>query len=434
MRDALILVVLVVATIWALRRPWIGVMSWTLVSLMSPHTQFGYSAAAWPVAIGVALTTLFGLLITKQRQNPMVGPGPWCLLGFCIWICVTLPFSMYFSESYPLWERSIKIFLMIFVTLALIDDKKKLNVFVWVIVISIGYYGVKGGVFTILTGGNHRVWGPGGFIEGNNEVALAVITTIPLMRYLQTQMTSRVASLAMTIAMGLCVVTVLGTYSRGALFGLAFMGGFFWLKGSRKLVWGILIIAMTLAGLSLMPDPWWERMETIRMYQSDASALGRINAWWLAFNVAKDRLFGGGFMIWSAPVFLRYAPVPDDVHAAHSIYFQVLGEHGFIGLFLFLSIGVSTWLSALRLAKAAQNRPELRWARELGAMAQVSMIAYAVSGAFLSLAYYDLPYDVMIVVTLALRFVRAEQAQTSPITPTTPTPAQQLSQRMSRAR
>ena len=45
-------------------------------------------------------------------------------------------------------------------------------------------------------------------------------------------------------------------------------------------------------------------------------------------------------------VFAIYAPDPTDVHAAHSIYFQVLGEHGFVGLGLYLLLGVLTWRDA----------------------------------------------------------------------------------------
>ena len=63
--------------------------------------------------------------------------------------------------------------------------------------------------------------------------------------------------------------------------------------------------------------------------------MGRINAWTMALNLAKDNFFGGGFSIYESAVFARYAPDP-EARAAHSIYFQVLGEHGFVGLFLFL--------------------------------------------------------------------------------------------------
>jgi probable O-glycosylation ligase (exosortase A-associated) len=145
--------------------------------------------------------------------------------------------------------------------------------------------------------------------------------------------------------------------------------------------------------------------------------MGRINAWWMAWNLAKDRLLGGGFEIYNFTVFSMYAPDPMAVHAAHSIYFQILGEHGFIGLGLFLMLGIMTWRTAGKLMKIGSKDTAFRWTHDLGAMAQASMVGYAVGGAFLSLAYFDLPYNIMIVVILAKYF--AEQQQNAPITNTT---------------
>lgn len=409
MRDLLILALLIVFTLWALKAPWIGVMGWTLVSLMSPHNEFGYAAATWPVATGFAVATLIGTLFTRERQNPLWGMAPKWLLAFVVWTCITLPFSMLFAQSLPLWERSAKIYLMAFVTLALLDNRHKLNVFIWVNVVAVAYFGVKGGVFTILTGGNYRVWGPGGFIQGNNEVALAVLTVLPLIRYLQAQMSNRWAVYAATGAMLLCVATAVGTQSRGALVGLICMGAFFFIKSDRKFLAGVAITLIILVGLPMMPEAWWERMNTIKTYEEDQSALGRINAWGMAFNLAKDRLFGGGFMVSSDPIFLIYGPDPTRVHAAHSIYFQVMGEHGFVGLFLFLGIGVATWWAARDLIRIGRQHAEHKWCADLGAMVQVGMIAYATAGAFLSLAYYDLPYNIMIMTVVAQRLVRAQR-------------------------
>ena len=263
-------------------------------------------------------------------------------------------------------------------------------------------------LFTIVTAGNYRIWGPGGFIGGNNELALALIVVIPLMRYLQLQQDNKWVKRGLTAAMGLSAIAALGTYSRGALLGVAAMGLFFWIKSDKKFVWGVLIILLGIVALSLMPEQWWDRMNTIKTYDGDDSALGRINAWWMALNLAKSNLLGGGFMIYEKAVFEIYAPDPLRVHAAHSIYFQVLGEHGFIGLFIWLSIGVATWLTARSLIKHGKSDPRYEWAGLLGAMVQVSMIGYAVTGAFLSLTYFDLPYNIAVAAMLALHFVRQD--------------------------
>jgi putative inorganic carbon (HCO3(-)) transporter len=410
MRDALLILIIVSGSLYALRQPAVGVILWTWVSLMNPHEQFGWSASQWPVAAIVAICTLIGLVATRDRQNPFQGSPVWLLLAFTLWICITLPFSIYFDESYPLWLRSIKIFAMIFVTLALLDTRRKLDWFIWITVVSLGYYGVKGGLFTIATGGNYIVWGPGGFIGGNNEVALALVMTIPLMRYLQQQASGPWIRLGLGGAMLLTASMVLGSHSRGALLALVAMTVVMWWKGNRKVGWGIALAAAGVVVLLVMPTEWWGRMETIGTYEQDASALGRINAWWMAWHLALDRFFGGGFMIWTGSVFRIYAPNPDDTHAAHSIYFQVLGEHGFVGLLLFLAVGISSWRAAGRLVRRYAKVPHTQWAADLGAMAQVSMVAYAVGGAFLSLAYFDLPYDVMVMVVIATRVVQHQAA------------------------
>ena len=401
MRDLLILVLVVAPALYALRKPWIGVLLWTNLSLMSPHVQFGYASADWPVASLVAITTLLGLLFTPERQNPMKSTAVWLLLILALWISITLPFSLNFDNSAALWERSMKIFLMIFVTLALINDKPKLDAFIWVLVISLGFYGVKGGIFTLVTGGNYRVWGPGGFVAENNALALALIMIVPLMRYLQLQQTKRWAILSLGFAMAFTIITVLGSYSRGALLGMSVMGVFLWIKSTKRYSAALYVIPFLMIAVSFMPDQWWQRMETIGTYSEDRSAQGRINAWWNAWNLACDRLIGGGFDIYTPEIFARYAPAPDWIHAAHSIYFQMLGEQGFIGLILFITIGISTWTSGRRLINLSKNNPSLRWAGDLGAMIQVSLIGYASGGAFLSLTWFDLPYDLMVVGAVA---------------------------------
>ncbi|WP_374434141.1 putative O-glycosylation ligase, exosortase A system-associated [Inhella sp.] len=406
MRDLLILSIIFGGALYALKRPWIGVLLWTWVSIMNPHKEFAHSAAHQPVALAIAVCTLLGFLATKERQNPLQSsPARW-LAVFVLWTCITLPASLYFDKSLPLWERSIKIYFMVFVTLALLMDRRQLQAFVYVVVLSLTFYGIKGGLFTAASGGAFRVWGPpDSFIEGNNEIALALIMTIPLMRYLQLTTPRRWEHWAWHGAMALTALTVLGTHSRGALLGITAMFLFLWWRSERKGLGLIALVALGAIGLNFMPEHWWERMNTIQTYDQDASALGRINAWIMAFNLANDRPFGGGFMIYYAEVFQRYSPEPERVHAAHSIYFQVLGEHGWVGLLLFLGLGASTWLCAGRLIKNGRAQPELAWARHLGAMIQVSMVGYAVGGAFLSLAYFDLPYNMMIMAVLAAQLL-----------------------------
>jgi probable O-glycosylation ligase (exosortase A-associated) len=128
----------------------------------------------------------------------------------------------------------------------------------------------------------------------------------------------------------------------------------------------------------------------------------------MAVNVANDRSLGGGFEIDTRRVFDRYAPDPTVVRAAHSIYFQMLGEHGYVGLALFLLLWILVWREASWIVRQTRSRSELRWMHDLARMTQVSLVAYFVGGAFLSLAYYDVPYNLVVVLVLTRSLVERE--------------------------
>ncbi len=271
---------------------------------------------------------------------------------------------------------------------------------IWISALSLGFYGIKGGIFTILGGGVSHVLGPDeSFIGENNALALALIMTVPLLLYLFFQEKRRWLRYGLAGAIFLCSISIFGSQSRGALLGVIAMAIFLWLKGRRKVLVGTLLLAVTTTVLLLMPNAWWARMGTIEAYNQDASALGRINAWWTAWNVATHNLLGGGFDMFTQKTFMAYAPDPLNVHAAHSIYFQVLGEHGFIGLGLFLAIALFTWLRCSEIIRMCKRDPERKWAADLAGMLQAAFVGYAVAGAFLSLAYFDFYYD-LIAITL----------------------------------
>lgn len=419
MRDLVLGPIILGLAALGLLHPWFGIMGWTWVSIMNPHA-YSWQLSSMPVAAVIAGATLLGVLLTRDRRQFFVTCETTVLMLFMLWMCITLPFSFYLDESLHLWNRVMKIDLMVLVAMVVLYSKKHITMLAWVLAASIGFYGVKGGVFTLATGGNYRVWGPsGGYIEGNNEIALALVMIIPLIRFLHLTTESKWIKWGLVLSMLLCAVAALGSYSRGALLAVAAMAIVLWWRSDKKAVGAVLLVVTSAVLLSFMPEEWWTRMGTISQGGEDTSAGGRINAWWMAWNIAKDNLFGAGFMVAKPDVCALYSPIPLDCRAAHSIYFMVLGEHGFVGLFLFFLLWVFVWRSAGRLRTQGKNLPQTQWLSHLGAMCQVSLAGYAVGGAFLSLSYYDLPYNILILVVLGCRWMdgqewvleEAEQAQ-----------------------
>lgn len=405
MRDMVLGPLILALAGLGLLHPWIGILGWTWISVMNPHA-YSWHLNSMPVAALLAGATLLGIVFTRDRRHWFMTRETAVLMLFVLWMSLTVPFSFYLEESLRLWNRVLKIDLMVLAALLVLYSRKHIVALVWVLVVSLGVYGVKGGLFTLATGGGYRVWGPSGsYIEGNNELALALVMIIPLMRFLQLNTTNRWVGRGLLLAMLLCAVAALGSQSRGALLAIAAMVLVLWWRSERKLAGAVGLLVAGVMMLSFMPETWWTRMATIGEFESDTSATGRINAWWMAWNLARDHFTGGGFMVSKAALFALYAPNPQDIHAAHSIYFMVLGEHGFPGLFLFLLMWFFVWQSAGRLRRQALLQPQTRWLSSLGAMCQVSLAGYAVGGAFLSLSYYDLPYNILLLVVLGCRWM-----------------------------
>jgi probable O-glycosylation ligase (exosortase A-associated) len=397
MRDIVITLIVFASLPYTFKKPYIGALMWIWISVMNPHRLSWGFAYDFPFAAIIAATTMLALLVAPGPKRPPASPAVVVLILFTLWMILSTVFAIHPAESSVMLQRVVKIMLMNVVVMMVVRTKEQLHWMLLALVGSLGYYGIKGGVFTIITGGSFRVWGPeGSFIFGNNEVALAFVVIIPIFYYLYLISDKRWMKYALLGAIGLCALASLGSYSRGALLALLGMFGFLWLKSPKKAALGVGMALLLPMIILFMPAKWTERMDTIDNYKEDGSAMGRINAWQMATNLAVDRpLTGGGFEIYDAYVFARYAPVPNDIHAAHSIYFQCLGEHGFVGLGLYLAFAILCWRRASWIIRQTKKRADLKWAGQLAGMIQVCMIGFGLGGAFLSLLYFDMPYYLM---------------------------------------
>lgn len=407
MRDVVIFGIIFGLVPLMIKRPAIGALVFMWISLMNPHRLTYGPAYDFPFAMMVAVITIGAILFTREPRDYPVTPVTVLLILFMVWITITTLFAI--SPPWLVnaeWSRVIKTLLMVAVTIMVVQSEADFKKMAWILVISLGLFGAKGGLFTLLTGGSYRVLGPAGsYIAENNSLALALVMAAPIMWYMRLQSQKRWMRYGLTAMAGLTIVAAAGSYSRGALLAGVAMMGFLWLKSRNKVSTGVVLLMLIPLVWLAMPEQWHARMSTIDEYQTDGSALGRINAWYFAMQVAKSHFMGGGFMVFNPTMFRIYAPNPTDFHAAHSIFFQVLGEHGYVGLVLFVSIIAAAWRTANKIIKSVRARPDLKWASDFAAMAQVSLIGYMVGGAFLSLAYYDYFWYVVAALVICQRIV-----------------------------
>lgn len=371
--------------------PYTGVLLWAWVTMMNPHQIAGGWIATFPLNSAAVVMLALGLLLHRESVLPPLSAQILISIVFLIWCLITtqLALSPYLSAARA--DLSFKNMIFGLVIAALTTSRIRCQALVWIFVLSYGYFGIKGGIFTILTRGAGNVIGPAGTgLEDRNALALVMLMTIPLANFLRITSSNRQVQLCLVGLMILHAVAVLGTYSRGGLIGLLFLGAYFWWTSPRKLTVAACAMMTGLIGWSVLPDRWFERMSSVQAADSDASFEGRVDAWHFAFNAASSRLTGVGFSGTEDPiVFHAYMPITSATEnrgrAAHSIYFQVLGDHGFIGLGLFLAMLAAAWRSAGRLLRIGREHDP--WFRELGTSFRLMLTAYCITGAALSMAY-----------------------------------------------
>ncbi len=431
MRDIVLTTITAALLLTVFKHPVMGAYLWAWFGLMNPQKMTYGFAFRLPFSQIIAIVTLLALALTTKRYKIPLSAIVVLQILLIFWMTLTSPFAIAApADVLDRWIFVMKIHVMLFVTWALVADAKQLRILIWVVALSVGFFGIKGGVWTVLTGGGGRVWGPpGGMLESNNSLAVGLVMLVPIFYFLHQTESNRWIKRALVLCMVTMAFAILGSQSRGALLSLLAMAFFLGLKGRYPVRTSIGLVLLVAMAIAFMPESWTNRMETIRAYQQDGSAMSRLWTWTTLWNVAVDRpLVGAGFVADNAAVFARYAPTDGDwgvfagrVYVAHSIYFQMLGEHGFVGLGLFLALGIAAWLTASGVARRARGDEQYgAWMPLLMRMVQVSLIGYGVGGAFLSIAYLDLPFYIVGFVVLCdalLRRRAAEQAAARPATP-----------------
>jgi putative inorganic carbon (hco3(-)) transporter len=413
MRDLLLILIILASVPVTLLQPFAGVLVWQWVSLMNPHRMTWDYAYDLRVALIVGATTIVAWIASRESKYPPATPPVYWLVAFATWISVSTWFALVPGDAVAKWQAAIKIMCMTMLTLCMLTSRQRIHMLIWVAVASLGFYGIKGGLFSIATGGISRVWGPpASFIGDNNSLALALLMILPLIRHLQAVSKRRWVVMGLWAAMGLTILAILGTYSRGGVVGLAVMLPILLLKGRQRLYSALALIVVLVATLPLMPNYWFTRMASIAQFDTDLSMRGRTEAWTFAFRVALDHpIVGGGFRVFlDEDLFRRYVPEALTNRNFHSIYFEVLAENGFVGLILFLGLGISTMMTTWRIDHMTRGHAELAWANSLARMLQVAVIGYAVGGLILNFGFFDFYYTLIALAVGTLRVVQGEMS------------------------
>lgn len=268
------------------------------------------------------------------------------------------------------------------------------------------------------------------FLGDGNDFSLSVTIVLPMCLYLIMRSQSFWMRMLWLVCLLGLILGIIGTQSRGASIALACVFLFLWWVGRQKALGLALIGALLVAVVSYAPDVYFERMNTVVNYEEEGSAMGRIMAWKTALRMAaKYPVMGVGSGHFAVKLGTEFRP-PEfgDQNlpwlTAHSMYFLLIGELGIPGITFLFAMLIGNYLINNRLMREARDRQsELA---KLFMMLNASLIAFAVGGAFLSVAYYPHLYVLTGIWTAAYFIHKREQAgqQAAGSVPAVETPEQ----------
>lgn len=436
MRDLMFALMMLVAVPLAIARPFNAYLLWAWTAVVVPTSYFyGFMADA-------RLNFLFALLTLLLI---FLGRVPWKLYQAnrvtWLYLLFLTHATLVFFVAYPsnphnelYYEFLLKGLVFCLLMPLFIRERLHMHAFIIVIVLGFGLHGVLNGLKTLASAGSHNVVGPNGtMIADRNHLSTALALALPLIYYLFQQSRHRLMRWGFLGGFVLVALAIAGSGSRGGFIALAVVLG--WLVMTSRKRWSALVLVSILALLfvNLAPDQWFNRISTIEDAGEDASFMGRVIAWKVSSAMAlSNPIFGGGFHavqvqdIWdqfkAAPGLLGFLnlPTPEfSAKAAHSIYFEVMGDMGFVGLFIFMAILLYGVRARFMIKRQLRYMgAQWLWARDMADMLMLGIIAYMAGGAAVSLAYFEVIYMVVMLMEMLRLHVTRAVAEAQKASPT----------------
>ena len=434
MRDIALALIFIALVPTILRYAWIGIPTILWVSLMVPQLQTWSFMYKFPAAMLFSVVTIVALVWSKDRKPFPFTRETVMLIVLAAWFALTSHFAVVSSAAWDFWTHFMKIMIVAFITPLLIYGERRILVVLLVVAGSLAFFGFKGGIFAINTGGAYRVLGPdGSFLSGNTRIGLAMIMILPLILVSARMFRQRWVDFGIplvsrfSVPIGwvgyavfwLTAIAILATHSRGAFLGLIAIVPFLFLHMKKKILMALIaFVAVGVVGVTA-PEVLVERWQTIENYEEDDSAMQRVQTWGVNWNMAMERpIVGMGFRNnWMGhDWWLSYAEFDEGwgiSFSPHSIYFGLLGAHGFVGLGIYLLLTAFTMLTLNRVRRTARRRTGQIWLSEYAWALQVGLAGYLAAGIFLDVAYFNLFY-VFIALAVIMRRELEEAPQTAP--------------------
>ncbi len=430
-RDLLILMLGYLCVPLALIDPFYGLLAYCGLSFMNPQSL------AWsPTVMSARMVFAVGAVLVFRAaiaQGPKVrfAAPTWAFLAFGLWVAVATFLSPRPELAEGFLGRFVKIAVPALLLTGLVRERWQLKWLILVLALSPGFYAFKLGQFFFLRAPLTTHGGPLGM--DNNDLALFLSMGIPLLVFAATEVKGVWYRRGLYLLAALAVPAVVATGSRGGMLGLVAAGG---LTLVRAWNWkrAALVAAITLPlVLAIIPEYQMQRYRSLKTYEHDAAAMGRIRGWNAALRMADASPITGIGL--GMDVFLAEYPKYQDItdpedypHVAHSVWFSTLAGAGWVGLSLLIALMLATLHTTRRVRRIAVEHfgGKGSWAWNYAVMIECALLVFAVAASFLSQVGFEFVYVVMLLSVplyfLAQSEADAATARSTALAPVTPPP------------
>jgi probable O-glycosylation ligase (exosortase A-associated) len=411
--------------------PFVASLAYIWVDIFQPQSVAPVIAAMMPISMITALAAIAAYLFADRRNPPRLGLLTVLLVAWCAWMTLTVTWAVFPEFAWNKWNWAFKTAafttLLPFVFTSRIRIEAALLVFVCAIMttvlpfavkmaISGGGYGQKLGLVSVNAG-----WGGEG-----STLSTYAFATLPLVTFLAHHSLiapgRRWMRYVYYLAPVLATLATMATFARAGIIAGAVWAAIAWWHSRRKVALIFALLAAIVAIQPLTSAEWTERMSTTVDARHEDSALGRLLSWQWTWDFAMRNPLGGGFDVYRASHAVTQRPDGSEFSinglASHSIYFEVLGEQGWIGLGIFLSIVAVFFLGMMKVRRRARGREDFAWMGGLASALMQSTLIFMAGAAFSGIAHQPLQYYlIMFAVSLSAVMARVGARSAEPVAP-----------------
>lgn len=305
----------------------------------------------------------------------------------------SIPWSAWPGQSFNFiffnFSKTLIFFLLIVKVVNSSKDLKKLN---WALISAVFLLSV----FTVISGKTGRVSVTGTYDP--NDLALVLVMSLPIVYFLAGNEYG-FKKVGLFLLLGLLIIAIMKTGSRGGFLGLLITGFLILVRDSKR-KWATKLLILAVLGMLLYllaPGSYWQRMNTMLHSESDynlTSGAGRIEIWKRGINLMIAHPFlGSGAGAFTVAEGEMHKEEGGKWSTAHNSFIQIGVELGIVGLFFFIALIFGSIQTLQKLRRRILLDPiqvnDYLW---LVNGIEISLMAFCVSGFFLSQAYSSLLY------------------------------------------